>query len=582
MKRVFSFALTLCATIALPSIASPRAYAQEGVPVFTPFTVPPAVKNAEALKARAAELYRQLPALAPEAKPTRIWFRVDARGAVRAIQLKESSGDRRVDSIAFVLARLFEFEPALNNTTPVAVWVDIPIVLRPESNPRQAPGDLLLEGGRIFDSVRDTAYANPGILLRGGKIYQIGGTFDRAGMQVVTLAADDHVLPGFFDLHAHYAVDFFGGSRVDETTVYPTLFLANGVTSTFPAGEMQPQRMRDLRWRIETGREAGPRIYNSGPYFGTARPGWSQDITADSIRAEVDFWVSMGALGFKAKGIRPEHLKPLIERAHVHGLTVTGHLDSGFRNSVNPRDAILMGIDRIEHFLGGDAITADKPAYSSVVTFTPDMPEFARIAKLYIDHRVNFDATRSAYGYYGKRDPAVYAYWTDEKRFLTPYMRGIIESRAPRQVSEQFEQIYWAKAKTIKAFYDAGGGHLITLGTDHPSWGEFFSGFSVHRELHALSLTGIPNSAVLKIATINGARALRVGDRLGTIEVGKLADLVVVRGNPLSDIRNTRNVRHVIKAGSLFDPAALLRSVEGRLGPSATTEESLWGKRPNE
>ena len=67
----------------------------------------------------------------------------------------------------------------------------------------------------------------------------------------------------------------------------------------------------------------------------------------------------LGVKGFKAKGITPEQLRALIERAHLHGLTVTGHLDSGNRNSVNPRDAILMGIDRIEHFMGGDAFTPD-------------------------------------------------------------------------------------------------------------------------------------------------------------------------------------------------------------------------------
>src|SRR5690606_33457115 len=98
---------------------------------------------------------------------------------------------------------------------------------------------------------------------------------------------------------------------------------------------------------------------------------------------------------------------------------------------------------------------------------------------------------------------------------------------------------------TTKTFYDAGGGDLLTLGTDNPSRGEFLPGFSAHRELHTLVLAGIPPEAALRIGTINGARALGVSDRLGSIEVGKLADLFVVSGNPLADIRNTRNVRLV-------------------------------------
>ena len=132
----------------------------------------------------------------------------------------------------------------------------------------------------------------------------------------------------------------------------------------------------------------------------------------------------------------------------------------------------------------------------------------------------------------GKKDPAVFTYFDDEKRFLTPYFRAMLDARAPRPVNEQFENIYWTKRKEVKAFYDAGGGDLITLGTDHPSWGEYLTPFSVHRELLSLFLSGIPNAAVLRIATINSARAMGFGDRLGTIEPGKWADLVVVRGNP--------------------------------------------------
>ena len=89
------------------------------------------------------------------------------------------------------------------------------------------------------------------------------------------------------------------------------------------------------------------------------------------------------------------------------------------------------------------------------------------------------------------------------------------------------------------------------------------------RELHALVLAGIPPAAALRIATANGARALNVGTTLGTVEPGKLADLVVVRGNPLADIRNTRRVQLVLKDGVVYDPQALLKSVEGKIGFTA-------------
>ncbi|MDA2926114.1 amidohydrolase family protein [Acidobacteria bacterium AH-259-G07] len=141
-------------------------------------------------------------------------------------------------------------------------------------------------------------------------------------------------------------------------------------------------------------------------------------------------------------------------------------------------------------------------------------------------------------------------------------------------MNTQFEKIYWVKRKTIRAFYQAGG--LITLGTDHPSTGEYLSGFSTHRELHTLVLSGIPPAAAIKIATINGARALNVSHKLGSIEPGKFADLFVVTGNPLKNIRNTRNVRLVMKSGQVYDSKALLKSVEGNLGPNSPQEAEAW------
>jgi len=444
-----------------------------------------------------------------------------------------------------------------------------------------AAGDYLaITGGWVFTATGDTLERNGGILIRDSVIVSmhIGpGQLDDLNARVIELTDDDYIVPGFFDLHAHYAVDLLGNGRVDETVAYPLIFLGNGVTSTFPAGEIDPHRMIALRRAIDAGERPGPRIFNSGPYFGSARPGWDPAaITRDSLRREVAYWASQGVRGFKAKGIGRDHLQWLIEAAHEHGLTVTGHLDSGYRGSVNPRDAIRMGIDRIEHFMGGDAMPPDRPAYASLVEMTPDMPEFRAIIELFKSEGVFYDATRSAYGYYGAREPDVFDYFVPEMDYLTPYARKLVEARLPRRINERFEKIYQVKAKLIGEFYRQGGAEWITLGTDHPSWGEFFSGFGIHREMHALNKAGIPAADVLRIATINGARALRVDDRLGTLEEGKLADLVILSGNPLEDIRNTRHVRIVVKNGQAYDPNELLASAKGLIGPKDKEDEANW------
>jgi imidazolonepropionase-like amidohydrolase len=196
---------------------------------------------------------------------------------------------------------------------------------------------------------------------------------------------------------------------------------------------------------------------------------------------------------------------------------------------------------------------------------TPDMPEFESIARLYIDHGVYFDATLSAYGYFGERDPEVFTYFEPEMDYLTPEARAAVEARLPRRVNDQFERIYWVKRELIQAFYHMGGGDLITLGTDHPSWGEYFTPFSIHRELHTMVLAGLPPAVALRTATVNAARALQVDDRLGTVEPGKLADLVIVTGNPLEDITHTRRVHTVIREGTVYDSRSLMDSMKGKL-----------------
>lgn len=442
-------------------------------------------------------------------------------------------------------------------------------------------GDIVITGGSLFDAIAGTMGPNTGLIIRRGIFLEVGANLagsDLSAAQVVRLTDDDYVLPGLFDLHAHYAVDLFGEGRVDEYAANPLVFLANGVTSTFPAGEVDPEGMMAARRRIERGEQIGPRILSSGPYFGTARPGWNVAAeTPDRIRKEVDEWAARGVLGFKAKGIQPPQLAALIDRAHRYGLTVTGHLDSGFRNTVNPRDAITMGIDRVEHFMGGDAIVNTQPAYSSLEALDVNRPEVDAINQLYLKRNVYYDATITAYGYwYDPKDGRVFTQWVDEMSVLTPHAREVVTGRLPRRPMEQFHRIYDVKLKEIKRFYDAGGGRLITSGTDHPSWGEFLSGFGTHRELQAFVLAGLPPAAALRAATINAARAMHLGDELGTIEASKLADLVVVRGNPLQDIRNTRHVQRVMVRGILYDAPALLEAAKGTLGPATPADDGWW------
>ena len=448
----------------------------------------------------------------------------------------------------------------------VGAALAVPASASAQTAPEDRP--LLITGGHWFDVHSGTMRPNDGIVISGGRLLAVGDAdtpLDLSDARVIVLDDDRYVLPGLIDLHAHYNVQFLGLPRREELVATPVLWLANGVTSTFPAGEYDPEGMHELRLRIDAGEQPGPRLLSSGPYFGATRPGWTP-LSRDSIFAEVDYWAARGAMGFKAKNADPNTVRWLVERAHRHGLTVTGHLDSGFRNSVNPRDAILMGIDRIEHFLGGPAFPNTRTAYASFPEFRPDTPEFDEIVDLYLSHDVTYDPTITAYAYYGiegKSHPAL-EFWTDESRFLTPEVRAWVDGGGPDFNVPSFDDILNVKCPLVRGFHEAGG--RLALATDHPSWGVWLPGFVAHREMHAMVLCGIPEADVLRIATLNSATAFGLSDRLGSLDPGKLADLFIVRGNPLDDITNSRNVETVVRSGEVWDAAELLRSIEGRMG----------------
>ena len=109
--------------------------------------------------------------------------------------------------------------------------------------------EIILRGGWVFDTENEKFVENEATVIRGGIFSSVGKGLENimlTGAEIIELDTNDYVLPGIFDLHAHYNVNLFGRKRREEFTVNPVVFLANGVTSTIPAGEFLPEEMMAL------------------------------------------------------------------------------------------------------------------------------------------------------------------------------------------------------------------------------------------------------------------------------------------------------------------------------------------------
>jgi hypothetical protein len=222
-----------------------------------------------------------------------------------------------------------------------------------------------------------------------------------------------------------------------------------------------------------------------------------------------------------------------------------------------------MGIDRIEHQI-------------TLGSGGPGSADMQQMIALMLEHQVYYDANLQMYGGINLRNElGDVMVWADEARYFTPYAQKLLDERGPPP-PESDEPEFQQRMLELRELYEAGGGNLLVVGTDEPVYTSLLPGFAYHRELLAMVHAGLPNIAILKAATINGARALGVADRLGSIEVGKLADLYVARGNPLEDIKAARNVRLVVKSGVVHDPEPLLESAEGKIGPAGPGDHADW------
>jgi hypothetical protein len=326
-----------------------------------------------------------------------------------------------------------------------------------------------------------------------------------------------------------------------------------------------------MKAAVEAGEAPGPRMHITGPYItGAGVGGYMTEVaTPEDARRVVGYWADEGATWFKAyTRISRDALGAAIDEAHRRGLKFTGHLCS-----VSFREAVALGIDALEHglFTNSDYVQDKQPSIcpadmrESLMEVDLAGPEVQATFRDMVENDVALTSTLAVYELLVPGRPPL------EDRVLEALAPEVEEEylETREQILANAEGSIWPelfrRAQAFeKAFVEAGG--LLGAGVDPTGIGGALPGFGDQRNFELLVEAGFTPVEVVEIMTLNGARILDVDDELGSIERGKIADLVVIDGNPIADPADIRSVTLVFKDGVGYDSAALIKSVEGVVG----------------
>jgi len=418
----------------------------------------------------------------------------------------------------------------------------------------------------LVDGTGATPKPDQTIVVRDGRIAEVGPA---ASVQVPPGArsmdlSGSTVIPGLVGMHDHLFYTAAGGRAVQMSYTGPRLYLGSGVTTIRTAGGRAPYAEINLKDQIDRGLTPGPRIHLTAPYITGPQGGGSMAIVSspDAAKRFVAYWASEGATWIKAYAdIRRAELGAAIAEAHKRGIKVTGHLCS-----VSFQEAVALGIDNLEHGMltASDFAPAKQPDLCPVTLLgqlnqADPRGEVAQTTiRTMVQHQVSMTSTLAVYEPFVANRPTKDA---PEVRASYTKIRDEIDSAGHGPVTPQGFQSAMAFEK---AFVDAGG--LLAAGVDPTGIGGALAGFGDQRNYELFIEAGFTPAQAVRIMTANGAKILGVDKSLGTVERGKLADLVVLRGDLVAEPSVIRNVTLVFKDGVGYDSAKLIASVQGRVG----------------
>jgi imidazolonepropionase-like amidohydrolase len=412
---------------------------------------------------------------------------------------------------------------------------------------RKAPpvrsGAYAIVGARIIDGTGTPAIEDGVVIVRDGRIDAVGPASKvlvPAGLPRED-ARGKTIIPGLWDMHVHF-----------EQVEWPMAQLAAGVTTARDVGN-ELELATGLRDAIAAGSVPGPRLLLAGLIDG-APDGLGAFVAAtpDEARAIVNRYHDAGYQQIKIYGSLPPALVPVVTaEAHRLGMTVTGHVPRG----MNARQFVEAGADQINH-LGYVLAVVQSPPPAGQARPPLDLttPQAQEAIAFFKAHGTVLDPTlaRSEQNSH-PRDSAFAVYEPGAAHAPPELLEALNASGSPGGVAQTRLLSLERGSKLVAALVRAGV--PVVAGTDL-----VVPGHSIARELELYVRAGLTPMEALQAATIVPARVMGLERESGTLERGKRADLVILDGNPLDDIRQVRRVHAIVAAGRLYRPGPLWRA----------------------
>jgi imidazolonepropionase-like amidohydrolase len=435
----------------------------------------------------------------------------------------------------------------------------------------QAPPTVALVHARVIDGTGAPPHDDWTVLVRGDRISAAGPRVDvPAGATVIDLSGKS-VLPGLIDMHGHMYVATAKGI-VNAFESYPALYLAGGVTSVRSPGDLDPDGMYWLKEATGRGTADGPRIFMGGYYIddSPSQIGWFKPIRSPSeVTERIALWKDRIDVVKFYTSTTEAQMQVGIAAAKAAGLPTTAHL-----GSITATRAIDMGIEGLEHGiyampeLGAPTRSPSKVAGCPLGDLDLDGRLVTDLIGKIVKGRVAIDPT---FVMVTLGLPDMQPLTTDWREYFADDRASAAAARVVESTAARYQdpielacaQRTRRNAMRFVAKVQAQGG-IILAGTD-PVAPYVLPGWGMHRELKHLTEAGLTPLQAIRAATYSAAVVLRRDKDFGSLAAGKLADLVVVSGDPSTRIEDMGNVEMVFKAGRQFDPVALRTAAKRKL-----------------